>query len=76
MVISNSYGLYIKQPTIGTNKVAAFFGGYVGINMLAPQYWLDTLGIGRFATLDSTPNQLIVESQNAYTNAQIKIFQL
>ncbi len=39
MTISNSYGLYIKQPTIGNNRVGAFFGGYVGLNMLAPQYW-------------------------------------
>ncbi len=34
MTISNSYGLYIKQPTVGTNRVTAFFGGYAGVNML------------------------------------------
>ncbi len=42
--------------------------------MLAPQYWLDSLGTARFFTLDTSSNQLIVESGNSYANAQIKIF--
>lgn len=39
--VTNSYGLYIKTPLIGTNKYTAYFEGTVGIGTASPVYKLD-----------------------------------
>jgi len=64
IVINNSYGIYVTNPAVGTNKNAAYFGGNVGINNATPSYSLDITGKARIATSDTTAQQFLIQSYN------------
>ncbi len=46
--VTNGYGLYVENPTYGTNKYAAHFGGSVGIGITTPRALLHVEGSQAF----------------------------